>query len=163
MKTLNNEKDLLELIATYCEGFQGRKPLMFWFHSNPDLDAVKAKINSDLSYVTIMGHPLKQGNKYMLLNGKEVKIADHPEVFEEFVLPTDRDNVKAFVYHRYLMQLDKEQLQYCLDIVNIGKYPVICLMNDYSIQDEKPSEELMSFINEHFDQYELVMKMKENN
>ena len=67
-----------------------------------------------------------------------------------------REYTKLFIYHRYLNQLDRDALLYCLDMVNIGKYPVICLINDYSLENDKPSEALLSFINEYFEQYDIV-------
>jgi hypothetical protein len=42
-----------------------------------------------------------------------------------------------------------------MDIVNIGQYPVVCLMNDYSLKIDKPSEEVISFVETHFDQYDV--------
>ena len=135
--------------TTNCE------PMMLWFHSNKDLDWIKAQINEDFTFTTMQGHPLKQGHTNMVLNGKIVKISDHPELLEDFILPSCSKKVKTFVYHRYLNQLEKDALQYCLDVVNIGKYPVVCLVNDYSLDTDKPSEELLSFINNNFDQYDI--------
>ncbi len=114
IKTLN-EKELWEMIASYRDNFHGQKPLMFWFHSNQDLDCIKAQINQDFS-----------------------------------------DKTKVFVYHRYVMQLEKEQLDYCLDVVQQGHFPVICLMNDHSITTDKATDDLISFVNENFDNYDIV-------
>ena len=146
-----------EMIKSYCNNFQNQKPLIFWFNSNSDLDSIKSSINNNAIFATMQGHPFKQGNEYMILNGKQVRIIDHPEVFENFVMPSTymEGKTKLFVYHRYMQQLDMEQLQYCLDVVNIGNFPVICLMNDYSKVIDKPSEALMSFISNNFDQYSV--------
>ena len=67
-----------------------------------------------------------------------------------------KDTTKLFVYHEYIGQLNTEAMKYCLDVVNIGKYPVVCLMNDYSLTLDKPSEELLAFVSEHFDQYDVI-------
>ena len=148
--------EVLTAISQYAENPQGKKPMIFWFHSNPDLDDIKQVINSTPSYSTFIGHPLKQGNQYMFLNGNTVKIANHPELVDAFVLPTTKnDSTKLFIYHKYIQQLDAEALQYCMDIVTIGQYPVVCLMNDYSLKTGKPSEELLSFVSESFEQYNV--------
>lgn len=153
-------KNVWQIIEKYSQGKVNKntKPLMFWFYSNPDLDKVKSLVNKNPDYATMQGHPFKQGNKYIGLDDKIDKLADHPEVLKQFVFPsTKTDKTKLFVYHRYVQQLDIEQLQYCIEVVNIGKFPVICLMNDYSMQDEKPSKELMCFMNEKFNQYYVII------
>ena len=150
-------EEAFDAISQYCENHQGKKPMMLWFHSNPDVDGVRQVINNTPSYATFIGHPLKLGNEYMILNDEVVKIADHKELLNEFIFPStyEIEKTKLFVYHRFLRQLDKEALQYCIDIVNIGQYPVVCLMNDYSLEIDKPSEEVISFIETHFDQYDV--------
>ena len=156
MKTLKLT-EVLDAISQYCENHQGKKPMMLWFHSNPDVDEVKRVINNTPSYATFIGHPLKLGNKYMILNDEVAKITDHKELLDEFIFPSTYqiEATKLFVYHTYLGQLNKEALQYCVDIVNIGQYPVVCLMNDYSLKVDKPSEEVLSFVETHFDQYDV--------
>ena len=67
----------------------------------------------------------------------------------------EKHDEKLFIYHKYIQQLDAEALQYCMDIVTIGQYPVVCLMNDYSLKTGKPSEELLSFVSESFEQYNV--------
>ena len=37
MKALKLE-EVLDAISQYCENHQGKKPMMLWFHSNPDVD-----------------------------------------------------------------------------------------------------------------------------
>lgn len=157
MKTLKLT-EVLDMISQYCENHKGKNPMMLWFHSNSDLDAVKQIINNTPSYSTFIGHPLKLGHTSMVLNGETVKIAAHPELVEKFIFPTTKnDSTRLFVYHKYIQQLDAEALQYCVDIVNLGKYPVVCLMNDYSLQNDRPTEGLLSFMNEYFDQYEIKL------
>ena len=100
---------------------------------------------------------IKEANIIIDKNDEVVKIADHKELLDEFIFPSTYkiEATKLFVYHTYLGQLNKEALQYCMDIVNIGQYPVVCLMNDYSLEIDKPSEEVISFVETHFDQYDV--------
>ena len=156
MKALKLE-EVLDAISQYCENHQGKKMMMLWFHSNPDVDGVRRVINNTPSYAKFSGHPLKLGNEYMILNDEVVKIADHKELLNEFIFPStyEIEKTKLFVYHRFLRQLDKEAVQYCIDIFNIGQYPVVCLMNDYSLEIDKPSEEVISLVETYFDQYDV--------
>ena len=87
MKTLKLT-EVLDAISQYCENHQGKKPMMLWFHSNPDVDGVRRVINKTPSYATFIGHPLKLGNEYMILNDEVVKIADHKELLDEFIFPS---------------------------------------------------------------------------
>ena len=82
MKALKLE-EVLDAISQYCENHPGKKPMMLWFHSNPDVDGVKRVINNTPSYATFIGHPLKLGNKYMILNDEVVKITDHKELLDK--------------------------------------------------------------------------------
>lgn len=149
-----NENELWELITSYRDCFRELKPLMFWFHSNADIDIVKAKMNVNPEFSTMLGHPLKQGNEYAVWDGKTVKLSEHPEILGQFVYPpTMTEKTMIFVYHRYLKQLDKESLQYCLDI---NEFPVVCLMNNYSLKDDNPSEDLLSFLKNNFEQYQVL-------
>ena len=149
------ENDLWRFITSYHDCFHELKPFMFWFHSNADIDIVKAKMNENPEFSSMLGHPLKQGNKYAVWDGKTVRLSEHPEILGQFVYPpTMTEKTKIFVYHRYLMQLDKESLQYCLDMSM--KFPVVCLMNNYSLKDDRPCEELLSFIENNFEQYQIL-------
>lgn len=158
MKTISYS-EIRNLIDDYCKNFKNRKPLMFWFHSNPDIDKIKHDLTKDWEHVATMeGHPLKQGNRFMLQNGKEIRIAEHPEVFEEFIFPSSfKQTTKMFVYHRYFNQLELEQLQYCIDMVKTGGYPVICLMNDYAKNEENISDDSLQFIEQMFEQYDVTL------
>ncbi|MCM8872304.1 MAG: hypothetical protein NDJ65_03385 [Paludibacteraceae bacterium] len=155
-----NLKDAMNKIAAFKGISPSNKPVIFWFHSNQDIDYVKKQINDTPAFATMEGHPLKGHEHMVLKNGEKeeiVKISDHPELLEKFIFPSSkREYTKLFIYHRYLNQLDRDALLYCLDMVNIGKYPVICLINDYSLENDKPSEALLSFINEYFEQYDIV-------
>jgi hypothetical protein len=156
MKTIKLS-EVMGTISLYTENHQDKKPMMFWFRSNPDIDGIIRQINDTPSYSKFRGHPLKLGNEYMILDGRTVKIADYPELVESFIFPSSlKDTTKLFVYHEYIGQLNTEAMKYCLDVVNIGKYPVVCLMNDYSLTLDKPSVELLAFVSEHFDQYDVI-------
>lgn len=156
MKTLVL-KDVRNVVISYCNIITKRKPIIFWFHSNSDLDQIKAEINANPAFATMQGHPFKQGHSKIIWEGEQVKLSEHPEILSQFVYPpTMTDKTRLFVYHRYKMQLDREQLDYCLDMVNVGNYPVICLMNNYAIKEEKPNEELLSLLDECYEQYDVI-------
>lgn len=158
MKTISLS-EIRSLINDYCENFKNRKPLMFWFHSNPDIDKVKHDLTEDREHVATMeGHPFKQGNRYMIKDGKTVPISMHPEVLDEFIFPaTFKETTKMFVYHRYLQQLELKHLQYCMDMIKIGGYPVVCLMNDYAKDDKNITDDSLQYIEQNFEQYDVTL------
>lgn len=127
-------KQLLTLVDDVLNGrWEGdtSKPIMIWFWRNPDLDTIKHQLNDIRELASFQGHPVRHSTK-MILGDKVVKVADHPEYAERFILPSSFNSyTKGFLYHQYLEQLEPEYLYDCKEIIENTGLSLIGLVNDY--------------------------------
>jgi hypothetical protein len=136
--------DLKDVITNYING-EFKKPLMIVVYpehpgksSNTIVDECRNWIGETYKKCHIMGHPLKLGNKYCIVDGKMEKISDHPELMNSLILPGEyNENTQIFEYYRYVSQLEKEHLEYVVALFNKLKLPCICLINDYNYEKQK--------------------------
>ena len=133
MKNLNF-KQLLTLVDDVLNGrWEGdtSKPIMIWFWDNPDLDTVKKHLGNIRELASFRGHPVRHST-YMILGDETVKVADHPEYAQRFILPSSfKDYTKGFLYHHYVQQLEPEYLYDCKELIQNTHLPLIGLVNDY--------------------------------
>jgi hypothetical protein len=54
MKTIKLS-EVMGTISLYTENHQDKKPMMFWFRSNPDIDGIIRQINDTPSYSKFRG------------------------------------------------------------------------------------------------------------
>lgn len=133
MKNLNF-KQLLTLVDDVLNGrWEGdtSKPIMIWFWENLDLDTVKKHLKSVRELAEFHEHPVRH-SKHMVLGDKIVKVADHLEYANRFILPSSfKDYTKGFLYHQYLQQLEPEYIYDCKELIQNTHLPLIGLVNDY--------------------------------
>lgn len=134
MKNLNY-KQLITLVDDVLNGrWEGdtSKPIMIWFWSFTELVTVKKHLIRNIRELAeFHEHPVRH-SKYMGLGGEIVKVADHPEYANSFILPSSfKDYTKGFLYHQYGQQLEPEYLYDCKEIIENTGLPLIGLVNDY--------------------------------
>lgn len=127
-------KQLLALVDDVLNGrWEGdtSKPIMIWFWTNPDLDTVKKQLDNIRELASFHGHPIRHCTK-MILGDEVVKVADHPEYAEQFILPSSfHSYTKGFLYHQYVEQLSPKYLFDCKEVIEHTGMPLIGLVNDY--------------------------------
>ena len=136
MKSTNKD-NIIETIEEYVSSSPIR-PVIIWFHSNQDIDNARRAI-SEMNGCATCGQALyvdKAGAIQTLTpSGDE----------EHFIIPgTHNASTKFFLFHRYEEQLRGEYLKYALDLMYETKLPVVCLVNDYS-KEEEPQANVSAF------------------
>lgn len=122
-----NKDNILESIEAYISGSPIR-PVLIWFHSNPDIDNARHAISEMNDCATCGGaiYADKEG------------VIQPSEGAESFIIPrTYNETTKFFLFHRFLEQLKAPFLQYAVDLMKETKLPVIYVANDYSKGEEK--------------------------
>ena len=160
MKTIKL-KDLRNLIQDYCNQDAFTKPLMLWFASNPTIDSVKSELRDDemIPTITFGGHPM-DGHEWCFIDGQRAKVKDHPELLSNDILPSGfSDKTKRLLYHNYLLQLKQSSLEYCLYLLKWQNMPVICLVNDYSMNSKGAVS--IDFLDSNFNQYFVLERTYE--
>ena len=151
MKIINSESELLKEIQEFKVNVK-EKPLMIWCASNELLDNLKSLLLEDVAIAIIQDHPLKQGHTSVIIERKVEKISDHQDLLEKTLYPsTYSPQTQMFLYHRYLMQMEEEQLRYCIELQRDLSKPVLCLVNDYE-KGNKPQ-----FVDDSFLQIEYSL------
>lgn len=136
MKKVNND-NIIEVIEKYVSS-KPKRPVLIWFHSNPDIDNIRRTIWK-------MDGCAKCGGA--LITDKEGKIQTiTPSEYDgEFIIPgTYNEGTKFFAFHIYLEQLRRVYLEYALDLMHKTKCPLIYLANDYS-KEEEPQADVSAF------------------
>ncbi len=106
------------------------RPVLIWFHSNPDIDNARHAI-SEMNGCATCGQAL-----YVDKAGAIQTLTPSGDD-EQFIIPgTYNENTKFFLFHRYEEQLRGEYLKYALDLMYETKCPVVYLANDYSKEKE---------------------------
>lgn len=148
MKIINSESELLKEIQEFKVNVK-EKPLMIWCASNELLDNLKSLLLEDVAIAIIQDHPPKQSHTSVIIERKVEKISDHQDLLEKTLYPsTYSPQTQMFLYHRYLMQMEEEQLRYCIELQRDLSKPVLCLVNDYE-KENKPQ-----FVDDSFLQIE---------
>ena len=145
------KKDLKEIIMNFVEGNDFHKPLMIIVRtrhhgdSNSVVDDCRAWMVENLKAFCFQGSPL-HGHKYFVNNDKIERIADHPELLSQTIIPSGADKAEVLLYHRFLQQLEPQYLEYAVALSRKLHKPTVCLINDY-IYDacEKEKLELSDF------------------
>lgn len=151
MKIINSESELLKEIQEFKVNVK-EKPLMIWCASNELLDNLKSLLLEDVAIAIIQDHPPKQGHTSVIIERKVEKISDHQDLLEKTLYPsTYSPQTQMFLYHRYLMQMEEEQLRYCIELQRDLSKPVLCLVNDYE-KENKPQ-----FVDDSFLQIEYSL------
>ena len=134
-KTNNN--NISKAIEEYISSSPIR-PVLIWFHSNPDIDNARRAI-SEMNGCATCGHAL-----YIDKAGTIQTITPSGDD-EQFIIPgTYNENTKFFLFHCYMEQLRGEYLKYALDLMYETKLPVVYLANDYS-KEEEPQANVSAF------------------
>lgn len=132
-----NENNIIETIEEYV-GSSPIRPVLIWFHSNPDIDNARRAI-SEMNGCATCGHAL-----YIDKAGTIQTITPSGDD-EQFIIPrTYNENTKFFLFHCYMEQLRGEYLKYALDLMYETKLPVVYLANDYS-KKEEPQANVSAF------------------
>ena len=132
-----NENNIIETIEEYV-GSSPIRPVLIWFHSNPDIDNARRAI-SEMNGCATCGQAL-----YIDKEGA-IQTITPSEDDEQFIIPgTYNASTKFFLFHRYEEQLRGEYLKYALDLMYETKLPVVCLVNDYS-KEEEPKANVSAF------------------
>lgn len=134
-KTNNN--NISKVIEEYISSSPIR-PVLIWFHSNPDIDNARRAI-SEMNGCATCGQAL-----YLDKAGAIQTLTPSGDD-EQFIIPgTYNENTKFFLFHRYEEQLRGEYLKYALDLMYETKCPVVYLTNDYS-KEEEPQANVSAF------------------
>ena len=136
MKSTNKD-NIIETIEEYV-GSSPIRPVIIWFHSNPDIDNARHAI-SEMNGCATCGNALYADKKGTL------KTITPSEDETQFVIPRTYDeSTKFFLFHRYEEQLRGEYLKYALDLMYETKLPVVYLVNNYS-KEEEPQANVSAF------------------
>ena len=147
MKQINKE-NLIECVKSFIENSENQKPMLIWFYSNTDIDFARNAIAEIEGCARVMNHPF-EGHERFIKDGKIELLADYPELKNQIIFPSTYDeNTRFFLYHRYMIQLEENNIAYLQDIAKKAQVPLILLINDYS-KAENPN-----FNTEVFDEYE---------
>ena len=134
-KTNNN--NISKAIEEYISSSPIR-PVLIWFHSNPDIDNARRAI-SEINGCATCGQAL-----YVDKAGAIQTLTPSGDD-EQFIIPgTYNASTKFFLFHRYEEQLRGEYLKYALDLMYETKLPVVYLANDYS-KEEEPQANVSAF------------------
>ena len=134
-KTNNN--NISKVIEEYISSSPIR-PVLIWFHSNPDIDNARHAI-SEMNGCATCGQAL-----YVDKAGAIQTLTPSGDD-EQFIIPgTYNENTKFFLFHRYEEQLRGEYLKYALDLMYETKCPVVYLANDYS-KEKEPQTNVSAF------------------
>ena len=134
-KTNNN--NISKVIEEYISSSPIR-PVLIWFHSNPDIDNARHAI-SEMNGCATCGQAL-----YVDKAGAIQTLTPSGDD-EQFIIPgTYNEHTKFFLFHRYEEQLRGEYLKYALDLMYETKCPVVYLTNDYS-KEEEPQANVSAF------------------
>ena len=128
-----NKDNIIETIEAYISSSPIR-PVLIWFHSNPDIDNARRAISEMNGCATCGGaiYADKEG------------VIQPSESAEKLIIPgTYNESTKFFLFHRYEEQLKVPFLQYAVDLMKETKLPVIYLANDYS--KEEPQADVSVF------------------
>ena len=132
-----NENNIIETIEEYV-GSSPIRPVLIWFHSNPDIDNAR-RVISEMNGCATCGQAL-----YIDKAGTIQTITPSGDD-EQFIIPrTYNENTKFFLFHCYMEQLRGEYLKYALDLMYETKLPVVYLANDYS-KEEEPQANVSAF------------------
>ena len=129
-----NKDNIIENIKAYISSSPIR-PVLIWFHSNPDIDNARRAISEMNGCATCGGaiYADKEG------------VIQPSEGADKFIIPgTYNENTKFFLFHRYMEQLRGEYLKYALDLMYETKCPVVYVVNDYS-KEEYPQADVSAF------------------
>lgn len=129
-----NKDNIIESIEEYISSSPIR-PVLIWFHSNPDIDNARHAI-SEMSGCATCG-----GAIYIDEDGAIQPSGDD----EQFIIPRTYDeNTRFFLFHRYEEQLRGGFLKYAFDLMYKTKRPVVYVANDYS-KEEYPQADVSAF------------------
>lgn len=141
MKTTNKD-NIIETIEEYISSSPIR-PVLIWFHSNPDIDNARRAISELNGCATCGG---------AIYADKENVIQPSDGTDKLFIPGTYNKNTKFFLFHRYLEQLKAPYLKYAFDLMYKTKCPVVYVANDYS-KEEEPQADVSAF-----EQWEYISK-----
>ena len=132
-----NKDNIIETIEEYISSSPIR-PVLIWFHSNPDIDNARRAISEMNGCATC-------GNAVYIDKAGALKMITPSGDDEQSIIPrTYNENTKFFLFHRYFEQLREEYLKYVLDLMHKTKCPVVYLANDYS-KEEEPQANVSAF------------------
>ncbi len=141
MKTTNKD-NIIETIEEYINSTPIR-PVLIWFHSNPDIDIARRAISEMNGCATCGGaiYADKEG------------VIQPSDGSDKLIIPgTYNENTKFFLFHCYLEQLKAPYLKYAFDLMYKTKCPVVYVANDYS-KEEEPQADVSAF-----EQWEYIRK-----
>lgn len=122
-----NKNNIIETIEEYISSSPIR-PVLIWFHSNPDIDNARHAISEMNGCATCGG----------AIYADIENVIQPSESAEKFIIPsTYNETTKFFLFYRFLEQLKASFLQYAVDLMKETKLPVIYVVNDYSKEEEK--------------------------
>ena len=140
-----NKDNIIETIEEYISSSPIR-PVLIWFHSNPDIDNTRRAISEMNGCATC-------GNVLYIDKAGTLKTITPSGDDEQFIIPrTYNENTKFFLFHRYFEQLREGYLKYVFDLMYKTKCPVVYLANDYS-KEEEPQANVSAF-----EQWEYINK-----
>lgn len=129
-----NKNNIIETIEEYISSSPIR-PVLIWFHSNPDIDNARHAISEMNGCATCGG----------AIYADIENVIQPSESAEKFIIPgTYNENTTFFLFHRFMEQLKVPFLQYAMDLMKETKLPVIYLANDYS-KEEEPQADVSVF------------------
>ena len=132
-----NKNNIIETIEGYINSSPIR-PVLIWFHSNPDIDNARRAISEMNGCATC-------GNALYIDKAGTLKTITPSGDDEQFIIPrTYNENTKFFLFHCYFEQLREEYLKYVFDLMYKTKCPVVYLANDYS-KEEEPQADISAF------------------
>ncbi len=117
---------ILDKITEYIAG-NPKRPLLFWFHSNSEIDEARRSIAS------IPGCATCGDNVYE----KDGAVIEKKKI-------SDSEGIRFFLFHRYFGQLKAPFLKYAIDLMNKTGLPVVYIANDYS-KEEEPQLNVAAF------------------
>lgn len=127
--TSTNKDNIIETIEEYISSSPIR-PVLIWFHSDPDIDNARRAISEMNGCATC-------GNAFYIDKVGAIQTLTPSGDDEQFIIPgTYNENTKFFLFHRFEEQLRGEYLKYVFDLMYKTKCPVVYLANTYSKEKE---------------------------
>lgn len=132
-----NKDNIIEAIEEYINSSPIR-PVLIWFHSDPDIDNARHIISEMNGCATC-------GNALYIDKAGAIQTVTPSGDDEQFIIPgTYSEDTKFFLFHRYKEQLRGEYLKYVFDLMYKTKCPAVYLANDYS-KEEEPQANVSAF------------------
>lgn len=150
------QKDLSTFLIEYHNrGYKLQKPLMLWIDNIEIYENVKRELRTR-AYVKA-DHPYREHNQAMI-EGKIVKVSDHPELLANDIPRTEYENAQGIIYFTSIPVVFIYDLEYGAYQSRMHQIPYICLMHVgthlvHADSDKEIDEKCRLYMEQNFDNY----------